>query len=284
VWKSLRRLVSAKAASPARSQKIVWRMNERAPGGGEWVDKSAPNSHTDTALASGAESTGSGWLMSTMDLMKGADIALVPHEADTRATSPPPSTPAPGTTDFTSASRRSLTRELSELNERRSDDARSMPRPSSPRRKVGKMPTHDRRKARDRKEVIVRRLKGLLSRPLSLLRRDGKVHVVLVERRKATALLPIRAELEARLRVYAHDHPDRPTRELFFVHAVLGREGWAGVETIASRVLGHALSQAEELRGLESSDFLEMFIDRLRTLWLGAVHRVHHPSEVNDRG
>jgi hypothetical protein len=49
---------------------------------------------------------------------------------------------------------------------------------------------------------------------------------------------------------------------------------------LADRVLCSALNQAERLRGPESSEFLEMLVDRLRALWLAAVYRDQHQSDA----
>jgi hypothetical protein len=282
VLKVLKRLLSSRNAPPAPETKKVWRMNEHAPAG-EWIDKSAPRAHTDATTTGSAESTGSGWLLSTMDLMKGADIAVVQHETDARVASTQAGTPSPHTADLGWENRRSLARELPDRDDGLSMDAPARPRPSPPlHRSARNMPSHDRRKPRNRRQALLRPLRGLLCRPLSLMRRDGQLHVVFVDRRKAEPLLPIRAELDARMRAYTHKHPDRSTRELFFVYVALDRQGWAGVQPMTERVLGQALAQAENLRGPESSDFLEMFIDRLRSLWLDAVHRDHHPPDTSD--
>jgi hypothetical protein len=114
-------------------------------------------------------------------------------------------------------------------------------------------------------------------------RLDGKVHVVLVDRRKAPELAPLRTELLTRMKIYAQDHSTRSIRELAFVHRLLGREGWVGVEALEQRVLGLALDQAEKLRGRRTSDFLESLIARLRALWLVAVHREQPLSDGDDQ-
>jgi hypothetical protein len=149
------------------------------------------------------------------------------------------------------------------------------------RRKPGQMPFKDRRAQPETSGSVLRSFRGMLSRPLAVERRQGKVHVVLVDRRKAPELAPLRAELLVRLKSYAQDHSTRSIRELALVHRVLGREGWPGVEALEQRVLSLALDQAEKLRGRRTSDFLEAVIARLRAVWLLAVHRDRH---LEDRG
>jgi len=138
------------------------------------------------------------------------------------------------------------------------------------------MPYQDRRAPPETRGKVLRSFRGFFVRPLAVARRDGKVHVVLVDRRKAPDLVPLRAELLARLKGYVQDHSTRSVRELAFVHRLLGREGWGGVDALEPRVLGLALDQAERLRGRRTSDFLEAVIGRLRAAWLAAVHRDPH--------
>jgi hypothetical protein len=130
---------------------------------------------------------------------------------------------------------------------------------------------------------LLRSFRGVLSRPVALARRDGRVHVVLVERREGAHQAPLRAELLARLKDCAQDHPARSMRELAFVHRVLGRDGWAGVEAQDPRVLRLAVDQIEKLRGRRTSDFLEAAIARLRAAWWVAAQRDPRRSDGRDQ-
>ena len=103
---------------------------------------------------------------------------------------------------------------------------------SSPSRKGSRqMPLKDRRAAPDGKGGgSLRKLKGLLGRPIGLERRDGKLHVVLTERRRQRpadeppSLSQLCAELSARL--LAHETSEVQTmRHLILVHDALERTG-----------------------------------------------------------
>ena len=151
-------------------------------------------------------------------------------------------------------------------------------------RETRQLPYKDRRGPPQSRGKVMRSIRALFSRPLALARRDGKVHVVLVDRRKASDLIPLRTELLTRMKDYARAQPARSMAELVFVYRVLGREGWVGVEALDRRVLGLALDQAERLRGRRTSDFLETVIARLRAAWLVAVQRDRPRSGRADRG
>ena len=118
--------------------------------------------------------------------------------------------------------------------------------------------------------------KGALGRPLRVERRGLQFHVVLVDRRRAPrAAAPLsvdqmRTELRERLLVHEHDHAAEVMRHLVFVHDILGRKGWVGVEALPARTISQALVQAEMLVSQESSKALTKMIERLRVLKVAA--------------
>ena len=162
---------------------------------------------------------------------------------------------------------------------------------SPPTRKESRRtPVKDRRSGSGVKGTTgsLRRLKGLLGRPLGLERRDGRLHVVLVDRRRASpddqslSLPQLRAELRARLLAQGHDQTAHVMRHLVFVHDELGRKGWTGIEALPSQVLGKALVQAEMLASEEPSPSLAMLVERLRSLKLAADLREERKSRSKD--
>lgn len=120
--------------------------------------------------------------------------------------------------------------------------------------------------------------KSLLGRPIALERRDGKLHVALVERRRspeqreADALNALRIELHARLIANDLDQAARTMRHLVFVLDALGR-GWDAVGELPSAVLNKATVQAHRLVIDEASPLLAEMIDRLRLLKVAAEVR-----------
>lgn len=159
-----------------------------------------------------------------------------------------------------------------------------------PRKQSRKAPVKDRRSGPGVKGTTasLRRLKGVLSRPLGLEQRDGHLHVVLVDRRRATSddqpppLPQLCAELRTRLLVHGHDHTAHVMRHLVFVHDELGRKGWTGVEALPSQVLGKALVQAEMLASEEPSPSLEKIVERLRSIRVAADLREEHKSRSKE--
>ena len=131
----------------------------------------------------------------------------------------------------------------------------------------------------------VRWLKGLLGRPLELRRRDGQLHVTLVDRRRspervhADELALVREELRARLLSQEPDHVASVMRHLVFVHDALAREGWPGLEALPSRLLGKALVQTQMLVSQLASDRLALLIDRLRVAKVTAEVREQHGKQ-----
>jgi hypothetical protein len=122
-------------------------------------------------------------------------------------------------------------------------------------------------------------MRGLLGRPLALERRDGKLHMTLLDRRRspaeieAQALEQLRHEVQTRLLAHEVDHAARVMRHLVFVHDELGRKGWAGVAEMSSDVLGKALVQVDMLGSDERSGLLREMADRLRLLKVAAEVR-----------
>jgi len=157
--------------------------------------------------------------------------------------------------------------------------------PPTPRK-----PGKDRRAAPGAKGTTgaLRRVKGLLARPLGLERRDGKLHLVLAERRKATpvdqapSLSQLCAELSARLLAHDPEHTAKMMRHLVLVHDVLERKGWPGVGAMSGRVLAEALAQAELLASEDPSPHLEVIIEQLRPLQVAADQRDERDSRLQD--
>ena len=122
-------------------------------------------------------------------------------------------------------------------------------------------------------------LKGLLGRPVALEPRAGELHMVLVDRRRepgpadAPDLEPLHDELRVRLLAAAESSAAAALPELALVHDTLGREGWAGVGALPSKLIGRALAQAGTLAATESSSALAAFVDQLRLLHLAAELR-----------
>ena len=125
----------------------------------------------------------------------------------------------------------------------------------------------------------LRWLKGLLGRPVAIERRDGKLHVVLVERRRthrpgaSLELEPMLDELRVRLLADQDGRVATALPAITAVHDALDRNGWAGVGALPARTLRAAIAQAEALARIEPSRPLAAITDRLRTLHVGAELR-----------
>ena len=151
--------------------------------------------------------------------------------------------------------------------------------PSDPPRKTPQKPENGDRRAPRGTPGSMRWVKGLLGRPLALERRGSQLHLTLVDRRRPPELIQahelesLRTELRARLLAHEDDSTATVMRHLVFVHDVLGGQGWAGVEAMASRVLGKALVQAQMLASEEASPRLTHLIDRLQVLKAAASVR-----------
>jgi hypothetical protein len=160
---------------------------------------------------------------------------------------------------------------------------------SSPSRKGSRqMPLKDRRAAVDGKGGgSLRKLKGLLGRPIGLERRDGKLHVVLTERRRQrpadepASVSHLCAELSARL--LAHESSEVQTmRYLILVHDALERRGWSALEGMSALVLTKAIEQAEALAAEEPSPHMDMLIEGLRPLHTAADLRDQRETRQQD--
>ena len=156
------------------------------------------------------------------------------------------------------------------------------------RKPLRKKPLEDRRLPRGAPGSM-RWLKGLLGRPLELQRRGGQLHVTLADRRRspervrADELEQVREELRARLLSQDLEHAARVMRHLVFVHDALGNQGWAGLETLPSPLLGKALVQAQMLVSQSASDRLTLLIGRLRVAKVTAeLREQRQPREHGD--
>lgn len=130
---------------------------------------------------------------------------------------------------------------------------------------------HDRRAPASAKglDVTLRKLKGALGRPLALQNREGRLHVVLVDRRRAPRDAPpsldqIRADLRTRLLVQQHEKAVQVLRPLVVVHEELRNGEWAAVGKLPPEVVSKALQQALMLQREDPSPALGMVIERLR--------------------
>lgn len=128
----------------------------------------------------------------------------------------------------------------------------------------------------------LRRLKGLLVRPIALERRDGKMQLVLKERRRAQPAADegdvatpsqLCSELSARLLAHETEQTVKTMRHLMFVHDVLQSKGWLGVAAMSARVLTEALDQLEALVADEPSQPMDQLLARLRPLQRAAELR-----------
>jgi hypothetical protein len=160
---------------------------------------------------------------------------------------------------------------------------------SSPARKgTRSKPIKDRRSGAPGATTPLRKLKGLLVRPIGLERHDGKLKVVLAERRRPRpaneqpSLALLCAELSARMLTHEADETARTMRHLILVHDALERRGWAGVETMSSLVLREALRQAETLAAEDASPHLDMLIEGLRPLHAAAALRDQRESRQHE--
>jgi hypothetical protein len=148
------------------------------------------------------------------------------------------------------------------------------------------MPLKDRRSP-EGKSGPLRKLKGLLGRPLGIERREGKLQVVLTERRRQRpadeppSLSQLCAELSARL--LAHEHTEVQTmRHLVLVHDALERRGWTALESMSALVLAKAIEQAEQLAAEEPSPHMDMLLEGLRPLHIAADLRDMRDSRMQD--
>lgn len=137
-------------------------------------------------------------------------------------------------------------------------------------------PSHDRRSATGLRGAW-NRLKGLLRRPVALEKRDGRLHLVLVERRRAAprdaGLAALREELHDRVLTQQANPASKAMRHVVFVHDTLQTQNWDAVARLPSRVLDRAIVQAEMLSTDAPSPHLVSFIERLRPLCSASAER-----------
>ena len=161
---------------------------------------------------------------------------------------------------------------------------------SSPSRKGSSRntPLKDRRAAPDAPESSLRKIKGMLNRPLGVERRDGKLQVVLTERRRARpadekpSIALLCAELSARLLAHEANEAAQTMRHLILVHDALERKGWIGIEGMSSLVLARAIEQAMMLAREEPSPHMDMLIEGLRPLNAAATLREKREARVHE--
>ena len=149
-------------------------------------------------------------------------------------------------------------------------------------------PLKDRRAPPDAPAGALKKLKGVLSRPLSVERRDGKLQVVLAERRRARpanerpSIALLCAELSARLLAHEVNEAAQSMRHLILVHDALERKGWPGIEGMSSLVLARAIEQAMLLAREEPSPHMDMLIEGLRPLNAAAALREQREARVHE--
>jgi hypothetical protein len=149
-------------------------------------------------------------------------------------------------------------------------------------------PLKDRRAAADSPAGSLRKLKGMLNRPIAVERRDGKLQVVLTERRRArpaneqASIALLCAELSARLLAHEADEAVQTLRHLILVHDALERKGWPGIEEMSSLVLAKAVEQARLLAREEPSPHMDMLIEGLRPLQVAAGLREQREARVHE--
>jgi hypothetical protein len=161
---------------------------------------------------------------------------------------------------------------------------------SSPSRKSStrNKPLKDRRAAPDAPENSLRKFKGMLNRPLGVERRDGKLQVVLTERRRVRpadekpSIALLCAELSARLLAHEANEAAQTMRHLILVHDALERKGWIGIESMSSLVLARAIEQAMMLAREEPSPHMDMLIEGLRPLNAAATLREQREARVHE--
>jgi len=142
------------------------------------------------------------------------------------------------------------------------------------------VPSGARRPEKDRRAApgtapALSRLKGALGRPIGLERRDGGLHVVLVDRRRRPShpLADLCAELSARVLDHQDSTGTPAMNELVGVHDALERRGWDGVAPLTATTLKRALLQAELLTAQDTTPTLSAMVDKLRLLHAAAEAR-----------
>ena len=119
-------------------------------------------------------------------------------------------------------------------------------------------------------------LKGLLARPIALERRDGRLHLTLVERRRPPEVIEqqarcqLRDEVTARVLKRCAGQELVVYRHLLVALDMLGKQGWEGVGAITSVVLRKALMQARLVKDQEPCSAVDHLIERLQVLHVAA--------------
>lgn len=153
--------------------------------------------------------------------------------------------------------------------------------PDDPRDTSTARPEFDRRAPRGRPGLagLLKRLRGLLARPVRVERRGLQLHLEVVERRRArgpfrpASELRLIDELESCLVAIDGEPAALAMRQLVRVHEALRRKGWSAVETMSARDLGRAALQCELLGGVADSAALPVIAERLRLMQVGATQR-----------
>jgi hypothetical protein len=146
-------------------------------------------------------------------------------------------------------------------------------------------PLKDRRASPDA-PASLRQIKGLFVRPVALERRDGKLRVVLVDRRQAAPVAqePSTAELCAELgaRLLAHDpgHGTQSVRFLMLVHDALGRKGWDGVAALPAPVLSKAAMLVRMMAKEDPSPLLDQMLEKMKPLRVAAELREENDTRL----
>jgi hypothetical protein len=163
-------------------------------------------------------------------------------------------------------------------------------RPKSRPKGIAEPPPRERRSSSGDPGSL-RWFKSLMGRPLGLVRRDGNLHLVLVDRRRppelveAAAVEKIRQELQACFLAHPGEDELAVMRHLLLVHDVMGSKGWDGVQALGSSVLGLAMVQAEMLSETTPSKRLAWLIEQLRIAKVAAEvreERMRPKSEAID--
>jgi hypothetical protein len=163
--------------------------------------------------------------------------------------------------------------------------SKSSGRKSPPRRP----PLKDRRAAPDAAPNSLRQLKGALNRPIALQRSEGKLRVVLTDRRRSRpadekpSIALLCAELSARLLAHEADEAAQTMRHLILVHDALERKGWASIEQMSSLLLVRAIEQATLLAHEEPSPYMDTLIEGLRPLQAAAALREQREARLHEQ-
>jgi hypothetical protein len=122
------------------------------------------------------------------------------------------------------------------------------------------------------------RLRGLLSRPLTIQREGLSFHVVSAAprsdvKRHGVSTAELHSELGTRLQDPTQAWDAQVMRHLAAVHHVLGRQGWKGVQAMPNGLIAKALVQAEMLHADEPTPAMTTLVDRLSAIHAAAAAR-----------